>query len=183
MKRIVTAGLLTLGVLALAGCNGRTDKTDGGGVLLSVTDFDSLPIQASVNSTGDFVQVTSITIANIPKNPTANTSDLMNVEIKSYQVTYTRTDGGTRVPPPLVRGLFGVVPVGGTNQYDNLPVVTAEQLSNPPLSDLLFINGGVDKETGSPSIGLNLHLTFFGETLSGKEVATAPVDFHVQFTP
>ena len=37
----------------------------------------------------------------------------MNVEIVSYEVTYSRADRGTRVPTKFVRGLFGVVPAGG----------------------------------------------------------------------
>ena len=36
--------------LALAGCESRTDQVDGGGVLLSITDFDGLPAQVSVNT-------------------------------------------------------------------------------------------------------------------------------------
>ena len=107
----------------------------------------------------------------------------MNVEIQSYEVTYTRADQGTRVPPPMVRGLFGVAPAGGDYIVENLPVMALEQLLNPPLSDLLFQNGGFDKETGSTLIKLNFILRFFGRTLSGDEVETDPIFFTVDFVP
>jgi hypothetical protein len=39
-----------LGCLLLAlGCNSRLEETDGGGVLLSVSDFDGLPTVVSVS--------------------------------------------------------------------------------------------------------------------------------------
>ncbi|MGB5296747.1 MAG: hypothetical protein WBP34_17535, partial [Thermoanaerobaculia bacterium] len=108
-------------------------------VLLSVSDFDGLPLLASVNGTlaiGGLIQIESLTIQNIAKNPVGNTSDLMNVEIQSYEVKYSRADRGTRVPTPFVRGIFGVVPVDGTLDYDNLPVMSSDQFNQEPLSDL-----------------------------------------------
>jgi hypothetical protein len=61
--------------------------------------------------------------------------------------------------------------------------MSAEQLLNPPLSDLLIENGGIDSETGSPIITLELRVRFFGRTISGQDVATAPIRFDVEFTP
>ena len=174
---------LCLLMVVAIGCESRTDEVDGGGVLLSVSDFDGLPIASSVNSAGGFLQVGEITITNIIKDPMGTGSNLMNVEIQSYEVTYTRADTGTRTPPPLVRGLFGVAPVGGDYTVENLPVMDAAQYNNPPLSDLLFQNGGFDKETGSTTIKINLFLRFFGRTLSGDEVETDPVAFTVDFVP
>lgn len=171
----------------LFGCEARTDQADGGGVLLSITDFDGLPIQVSVNATallaGGFVQIADLTIQNIVKDPFGASSSLMDVEIRSYEVTYTRADNGTRVPPTLVRGLFGTAPAGGTFQVTNLPVMTIQQIGNPPLSDLLFQNGSRDRETGSNIIIINLFLRFFGRTLSGDAVETAPAAFTIEFVP
>jgi hypothetical protein len=176
----------TLFALALAltvgACPSRTEKTDGGGVLLSISDFDELPIAVSVNGLG-FVQVGRITISNLPKIPGGVTSSLMNVEMESYEVTFTRADRGTRLPVSFVRGIFGQAPVNGTYDLENAPILGPDQLENPPLSDLLFENGGVDDETGDPRITLNLRLRFFGRTLSGDEVATAPATFTIEFTP
>jgi hypothetical protein len=182
-KSLLISCLVTC--VAFVGCSSRTDKTDSGGVLLSITDFDGLPIAVSVNSASaaGFVQVDSIDIENIAKIVDGNTSDLMNVEIQSYEVKYSRADSGTRIPTPYVRGLFGVVPVGGSITYDNLPVMSNDQLMNLPLSDLLAQNGGTDKETGNSRIVLNFSIRFFGRTLSGNAVETAPGLFTVEFIP
>jgi hypothetical protein len=169
-------------VLAVGACESRTDKTDGGGVILSIEDFDGLPFLVSVNGTL-VVQVEEITVANVAKNSTAPTSTLMNVEIHSYEITFTRGDDGTRLPVAFVRGMFGVAPVNGTFVLENAPILGFDQLTNPPLSDLLFENGGVDTETGRPRITLNLRLRFFGRTLSGDEVQTAPAPFTIDFVP
>lgn len=178
--RFIALGLLAVSLL---GCESRTDRTDGGGVLLSITDFDGLPITLAVNSSNGFLQVGEIQITNVVKNPDIVGSILMNVEIESYEVTYSRGDTGTIVPPTLVRGLFGVVPVNGVFTVENLPVLAPEQFNVPPISDLLFVNGGFDKETGSRQIVLNFHLRFFGRTLSGDAVQTAPASFTVTVTP
>lgn len=182
MNRLVRSALLGVLTLAVLSCEARTDRTDTGGVLLTVSDFDELPIAMSVNSECCFLQVGSLTVRSVVLNPNATNTDLMDVEIKSYQVTFRRLDNGTRVPRPLVQGLFGIVPHGGNMQLDDLPVMGPEQFLNTPLSDLLFVNGGFDKETGSPVIKLELALTFFGKTLSGDDVATEPAKFAVSFS-
>ena len=186
MRRVTNCFLILLLAIGIAGCDSRTDRTDGGGVLLSVSDFDGLPLLAGVNATlasGGLIQVESLTIQNIAKNPTGNTSDLMNVEIQSYEVLFSRADRGTRVPTPFVRGIFGVVPVDGSLDYDNLPVMSSDQLNTMPLADLKYSNGGVDTETGEPKIVLNFQVRFFGRTLSGDTVETAPIYFTIEFIP
>ncbi|REJ84001.1 MAG: hypothetical protein DWQ36_00170 [Acidobacteria bacterium] len=186
LRRVTFAALITVLGLGLGACESRTDKTDGGGVLLSVSDFDGLPVQVGVNNAvaaGGLVQIEEITIQNIAKDPFGSTSQLMNVEMDSYEVTFTRADGGSRVPPSLVRDIFGVAPVNGTETYENLPVMSLEQLDTEPLSDLQFINGGFDRETGDQTILLNFRLRFFGRTLSGDAVQTEPIGFTIEFVP
>lgn len=177
------AAILTAVVLlAAGGCSSDRVETEEGTVFLSVTDFDGLPIRASVNATS-LVQVEEFVIENTPRNPNAGVSDLMNVEMRSYEVVYSRADAGTRVPSPLVRTIFGVAPVNGEITYENLPVMSAEQLLNPPLSDLLIANGGVDTETGSQVITVEFRVRFFGRTIGGDDVATAPIRFDIEFIP
>jgi hypothetical protein len=107
----------------------------------------------------------------------------MNVEMISYEVTFTRADDGTRLPVSFVRGIFGEAPINGTYTLDNAPIMGFDQFNNPPLSDLLFQNGGIDTETGRSRIALNLRLRFFGRTLSGDEVQTQSAPFTIDFTP
>lgn len=187
-KRSPSAAFVALAAIALAvaGCSSgdRVDETEGG-VILSVSDFDGLPTQVGVNALGFPPSVTleEIVIENLPKDPNGNTSDLMNVEMRSYEVVYTRVDTGTRTPTPLVASIFGVAPVGGEITYENLPILSSEQLTNPPLEDLLVVNGGIDSETGGRVVRLELRVRFFGRTLTGDDVATAPIFFDIEFVP
>ncbi len=168
-------------LLGVVGCSGSTDKVDGGGVILSVSNFDGLPVQISMSVVGDLVSIGEVTLENIAKNSTAEVSDLMNVELQSYEVTYSRADQGTRVPTDFVRGLFGAVPVNSTAVYENLPVMSLEQLLTTPLSDL--VEFGRDTETGGSTILLNCRMRFFGRTLSGDAIETGPQQFTIEFVP
>jgi hypothetical protein len=171
-----------LAVVSLVGCESRTDRSEGG-VILSITDFDGLPVQVVVNAAGGIVQLGSVSLEGIPKNASAPTSDLMNIEMTSYQVTYTRVGAGTATPPPLVQTIFGVTPVNGTNIYDNLVIMGAEQFDNPPLRDLLFVNGAIDPETGEQFVRIRFDLRFFGRSLTGDSVASNTASFVIEFVP
>ncbi len=177
--RLLPLSLLMLSV-ALSGCNQRTDK-DEGSVILTVSAFDGLPIQVSVNG-GSLVQVGELTLTSVAKEPGGVTSSLQDIELQSYEVVFTRADTGTRIPPKKVNGIFGIVPVNGTDTIDNLDVLGADQLANPPLSDLLFQNGGFDTETGSTIVQLNVNLRFFGRTLSGDQISSNTVSWLIEFT-
>ncbi len=180
MKTVAKCAVLML-VLLVLGCEERTERNDSGGVLLTV-EWVNFPIRVSVNST-DAVQIGTIDIDSIVVNPSRPTSSLMNVEIDTFEVTFTRVDGGTRTPTPYVVKLLGTVPVGGTLTYTNLPVMSIGQMRNPPLSDLLFINGGFDKETRSSYILMNVEVRVFGRTLSGDAVASVPRSQTLEFVP
>lgn len=185
MTRAIRSLTLAFLLLGLGACESRTDRTDGGGVLLTISDFDLLPLQVSVNQAAlaGFVQIGDLTIQSVAKDPNGVTSSLMDVELKSFEVTFTRADAGARVPPPFVRAIFSNVPVNGTATIINLDIMGREQLLNTPLSDLLIENGAFDRETGSRVISLNVFIRFFGRTLSGDEVQTAPAGFTLDFVP
>ena len=166
--------------LAVLGCADQ-DKVDTGGVALQV-EFVNAPFRIGVNDT-DVLAIPSIEIDSIVTNPDAGSSDLMNVALDLYEVTFSRGDTGTRVPAPYAFRLSGVVPVGGSLTLANFPVMSTEQFRNPPLSDLLFENGGFDKETGNTTIVLNLTFVAFGKTLAGQEVASIPRTETFEFVP
>lgn len=177
--RAVLLMLLAVALVA-AGCRSRTDRSEGT-VLLSVSHFDGLPIELSLSSSATGTQIGQITLRNFPKDPTGTTSDLQSIELRSYQITYRRRDTGTRVPPPSVQGIFGLVPVNGTLDLFNLPYITSDQILSQPLRDLL--DHGRDTETGTAVIVLDVTLQFFGRTLSGDEIASEPATFTIEVTP
>lgn len=171
--------------LAVLGCS-DAGEVDSGGVSLIISDFDGLPSAVGVNQaslTVPPVTVEQIDLESIIQNPDLGTGNLQTIELSSYEVRFTRADTGTRVPTPMVEGLIGTVPPGGTTTIENLPLMRSEQLLNPPISDLLFENGGFDSETGSPVIALNLTIRFFGRTLGGRDVVSPAQSFKVEFVP
>lgn len=171
-------------VLGLGGCS-DADDVDSGGVSLVISDFDGLPTLVSVNNAAfdGLVVVEEIELESIIQDPSLGVGNLQTIELSTYEVRFTRADTGSRLPTPLVAGLIGTVPPGGTTILGNLPIVRPEQLLNPPLSDLLFVNGGFDKETDSEVIALNLTIRFFGRTLGGRDVVSTPQSFLVDFVP
>jgi hypothetical protein len=178
MTRKATLCLMLVLITALAGCRERTDRREGT-VVLSISDFDGLPLVLSASD--PIVQVDEIILRNIAKDPTGTTSDLQSIELRSYEVRFVRRDTGRTVPPPLVQGIFGLVPVGGNTTLNNLPVLMADQLLNPPLRDLA--RTGVDPETGSSVVLLDAYMRFFGRTLSGDDIVSDPARFTLEFRP
>lgn len=179
MNRTIKTLALAFAALALTACESRTDKTDGGGVLLSVSDFDGLPNFVSASSGAAIIE--SLTIQNIAKKPGGTTSELMNVELQSYEVIYTRADTGTRTPPKLIEYAFGVVPVNGTMQLNNPVFMRPDQFNSQPIKDLA--DYGIDRETNSQVIRLTVTMRFFGRTLSGDPVDSAPASFSIDVIP
>jgi hypothetical protein len=176
--------LLIAASLAVTSCRSRTDRSEGS-VVLSVTKFSGLPVSVSLRSTvsGAF-QIGNVTLSNFFKDPSVTSPQghqLEGIELRSYEITYRRRDRGSRVPPPSVLGAFGLVPPGGTSDQINLPFLTSDQILSPPLKDLLDF--GRDSETGTSVIVLDVSLRFFGRTLSGDEVASAPATFTIEVTP
>ena len=187
--KIWSLAALTIFAVGTLGCpagSGNLSKNEAGGVYLSITSFDGLPVQVSVNAVanGGFVTIGTLVISSIAVNQSAPTSALMNVEVEVYEVGFSRADEGTKTPQPTERRVFGTIPVNGTMTLNNLPIMSSEEFHNQPLSDLLFQNGAIDSETGSEAILLNLELKFFGQTLNGTKVETRiPARFNIQFVP
>lgn len=182
MRTLTRILLICAVALAVMACQERTDGADTGGVLLEMDWAENgLPFRVSVNS-NDALFIPTIVIRSIAADPNGATSQLMDVEVETLEVTFTRGDAGTRVPPPYVVAILGTVPIGGTLTLNNWDVMSFEQFRNPPLSDLKFENGGFDKETGLDVIRLNLVARVFGRTRSGKEVASVPRAQTIEFS-
>lgn len=171
--------VLALAAAGVAGCRSRTDRSEGT-VLLSVADFNGLPVSISLRSGGPF-QIDRVTLRNIAKDPSGTTSDLQSVELRSYEVRFRRRDTGTRIPPPAVQAIFGVVTVNGTKDVLNVPFLFSDQVLSQPLKDLRDF--GIDRETGTAVIVLDVSITFFGRTLAGDDIATAPATFTLEVRP
>ena len=174
--------LMAIAALTLVlGCADPIEDVDSGGVVLEV-EFDTSVFRVGVND-ADLVSLATVTINSVAVNQTGSTSALMDVRLDTIELTYTRIDTGTRVPPPFVYQLTGSIPVDGTLTFNNMPIMTVEQLQNPPLSDLLFENGAVDRETGAQIIKMNVTIRVFGDTLGGTRVVSSPATQTFEFVP
>lgn len=184
MKPVFPLMVLALLAMGSLGCTDFVDEVDQGGVLLNV-DFGDSFFRVGVNNVAGagLVALPSVTIDSVIVRPTGGSSSLMDVQIDTVEVTYSRADTGTRVPPALVYNVVGNVPAGGQLQFDGLPILSVEQLERPPLSDLLFQNGAVDRETGEGLIKLNITMRFFGRTVGGESVASQPRTQTFEFFP
>jgi hypothetical protein len=176
--------LLIAASLAVTSCRSRTDRTPGS-VVLSVSKFNGLPTGVSLSSTDPTsFQIGDLTLRSFFKDPSVISSqghELEGIELRSYEIVYTRRDTGTRTPPPSVQGIFGLVEPLGTFDIFNLPILTSDQILSQPLKDLL--STGRDSETGTSVVVLDVSLRFFGRTLSGDEIASEPAKFTIEVTP
>jgi hypothetical protein len=175
-KATVAFTLLVL-ALSIAGCRSRTDRSEGT-VILSISNFNLLPFRVSATN-GPFT-IPSLTLSNVPKDPTGTTSQLQTIELRAFEVVYTRRDTGRTTPPVLSETIFGNVPVGGQLTLANQEFLTSNQILNPPLLDL--VRRGVDSETGSTVVVLDVSMRFFGRTLAGDDIVSQPASFTIEVT-
>jgi hypothetical protein len=173
--------LLIAASLAVTSCRSRTDKSEGTVILTAETN--AFPVVVSVSSTDPGVfQIPSFTLHSIIKDPSMVIgTELQTIEMRSFTVSYRRRDTGTRVPAPIARGLSGNVLPGGNLIVTNLPFLTFDQLLSQPLKDL--VQFGRDTETGTAVITLDVTFQFFGRTISGDDIASAPTSFTIDVTP
>jgi hypothetical protein len=181
MRKILNLALASVLLLGMLACEQRTDRNDGGGILLTFGDIEWAAVYSvSASAAGGAASIEEVNLVSVAKIIDGPTSSLMDVELKSYEVSYRRADTGTRLPPVLVFALGGIIPVNGDLTINGMPFLLSGQLENPPLSDLLAVNGGIDRETGADFILLDVSIVFFGRTLSGDEVQSAPLRQTIQ---
>jgi hypothetical protein len=181
MRHHARFAAFALAVVAILGCetDSRTHDTDDGGILLSISQFTGLPTRISASAFT--ASIGSISVQSIIKNPGQGSSQLMTVEMDSYECTYSRDDLGTRVPPRLKNFITGSVAAGGTFTLTNPPFMRIDQFEQQPLKDLREL--GFDPETRSSVIRLKVGIQFFGRTLSGDVVQSEPGFFTLEVVP
>ena len=103
------------------------------------------------------------------------------MRLTRWVITPVRNDGGTVASPQAIFDQGILVPAGGSTELENWRVYPVEYLDEVPLGYLLPENGGVDPETGARNIRQRLELQMFGETMSGKKVASLPQTIQYNF--
>ncbi len=178
-RSLIKIGLV-VSVVFLFGCS-RIDRRDSGGVVLYVSDFSAVTqVQANL---GQVPMFETLSLASRVLDPTAETTPAMDIILRFFKVECKRIDGGSMHPAPFIRGITGTVPAGGTTDYTNLPLLGLEHIQNPPISYLLYENGGMDPETNSTLISLNCEVEFYGRTVGGKDIDSEDIHIYVYYTP
>ena len=171
MRKTILVGCAALAAITFAGgCTNKQGTTEAPVFLTVNIELQPGFINVAVPAA---VQIQTMTLASHKKDPTSvDTAGFSDVQVNQYTVTYTRTDGGTVVPPMQTFGCGVLLPHDGTATLSNFPVMYASQIQEAPFDQLLPFNGGIDRETGRQEIDLSFNVTFFGTTASGFRVAS-----------
>jgi hypothetical protein len=184
MNRFARILALSLAAVAVFGCEAQ-DKVDQGGVIVVITDYDLQGLPSVMSATGNYPSVASgdatLIVRNQSRMPNNTTSQLMDVLVEGYEVSFTRGDGGTRVVPTLTEPVGGLIPIGGTMTQTGVVLMRQDQFESSVLQDLRL--HGRDTETNSTVVRLVWHLKFYGKTISGERVETPPISFNLDVTP
>lgn len=175
-------------VLAVSGWSCSSELSDSASpVELVVTNSQNLNrIDLAGNAPGSTrcdETIATVSMQAIPKNPSVGGA-FSDVRIRSYRVSYIRTDNGTQVPAPFVRSIDSLLTVGGgATSLSNFLAFEQSALNQAPFAALLPTNGGRDPQTGQSTIRMDVILEIFGQTLSGENVydfTRVPLDFCFQ---
>jgi hypothetical protein len=158
--------LLAMMALLAFGCS-EANRRESPVELVATTDQDVLVIDLLNPPT---TAVGTIQLQAIQKRA-VDDERFLDIQLKSYRVTYQRTDGGTQVPASFVRTTSGLLSVGATSTLNDFLLITNDAIRQAPFPALLPQNGGRDPETGQPVIKMDVIVDVFGETLAGDNVS------------
>jgi len=172
------AAVAVAAALAMAGCSADYVEQNEGPVLLLITSInDGAQLDSDVRS-GEFstfvceneVDV-ALTVMN--KNPNAPTAPASTVQLDSYEVKYSRSDGrgveGVDVPYRITGNLAATVGVGDDVTVP-IEVVRRQAKLEPPLDNI----------SQTTVLTVSAQVTLFGKTISDKRVS-AQARFQIDF--
>jgi hypothetical protein len=181
MKRITPVFVTLALALTVWSCGGSStlDNTEAS-VFLTVDISEYNPdIDLCLQATD--IAISSMEITSESKNPQGTNSAQQDVNLTRWVIKPYRTDGGSTASPDWTYDQAVYVASGGSAGLENYRVYPFEFLSEVPLAYLLPENGGFDPETGNSNIRQSFELQIFGQTVSGKSVATEPVSIAFNF--
>jgi hypothetical protein len=181
MKRFLQL-CVVLGLALVVGSCGASSSLDNSeaSVFLTVDITDYNPdVDICLQSTD--LSIGTMQISSNSRSPEGVDSVQQDVNLRRWVIRPYRTDGGSTASPEWSHDVNVFVPSGGTADLSNYRVYPLEYLSRVPLAYLLPENGGYDPETGNTNIRQSLELIIYGETVSGKRVATIPVPIAFNF--
>ena len=181
MKRITPVFVTLALALVVWSCGGSStlDNTEATVYLtVDVTEYNP-EIDLCLQPTD--IAISAMDITSETKDPQGSTSTSQDVNLNRWVIKPYRTDGGSTASPEWTYDTAVYVPAGGAASLDNYRIYPLEFLGEVPLAYLLPENGGFDPETGNSNIRQSFELQIFGQTISGKNVATTPVSIGFNF--
>ena len=170
--------LLAAVVLAATGCS-ESNRNTSPVELRAATQINEPFVDLAAPPDAEAVADVLLTL--VQKNPDATSGTFNDVKLRSYRVSYVRTDGGTTVPASFVVPVNQLLEVGQPSTVlDNFIAFEPTARNNAPFAALLPQNGGRDAQTGRQFIDMDVRVEIFGETLAGEDVYAAtrfPVTF------
>ena len=184
MKRFTAFVFMLAAAVVLVSCGGSTTLDDTEAAVYIVTEIDTYNPDIDICTylgAGTDVVIETLRFQSNAKAPGAALPSSQDVRLLRWVITPERNDGGDTASPQAVYDQGVIVPAGGETTLDNYRVYPVENLNDIPLAYLLPENGGVDPETGNRNIRQRFVLQAFGETMSGKSVATIPQSVQFNF--
>jgi hypothetical protein len=181
MKRFLQLSIALALALAVVSCGGSSTLDDTEASVYLTIEVEQYSPDIDICVQPEDVSIESMTITSSLKDPQGTSSSQQDVTLQRWVVRPYRTDGGSETSPEWQHDLTVFVPADGTADLENYRVYPLEYLSEVPLAYLLPENGGSDPETGNTNIRQSLELTIYGETVSGKRVATTPIPIAFNF--
>jgi hypothetical protein len=163
------AAALALGLgLALAGCSAGYVENNTASVNLLITSINDgaqldSDVRNGVNSTFVCENEVPVAVTARNKNPNGPTAASSDIQLDSYEVRYTRTDGrgveGVDVPYRVTGTLSATVAIDGTVSVP-IEVVRRQAKLDPPLNNI----------NQTTVLTVNAQVTLYGKTVSGQRV-------------
>ncbi len=184
MKRITSVGIVLAAALLLGSCGGNSTLDDTEAAVYITVEIDEYNPDIDICTyiaAGIDIAIETMNVVSQAKAPGTALGSSQDVRILRWVITPERNDGGTTASPQAIFDNGIIVPAGGATDLENWRIYPVEYLNEIPLAYLLPENGGVDPETTNRNIRQRLVLQMFGETMSGKSVASVPQSIQYNF--
>jgi hypothetical protein len=181
MKRITPVFVTLALAMMVWSCGGSSTLDNTAAAVFLTVDISEYNPDIDICLQQTDITISSMEITSQAKNPGASLGAAQDVNLTRWVIKPYRTDGGATASPEWTYDTSVYVPADGSASLDNYRVYPLVYLGQVPLANLLPDNGGFDPETGNSAIRQSFDLQIFGQTVSGKSVATEPVSIDFNF--
>ncbi len=181
MKRITPVFVTLALALVVWSCGGSSTLDNSEASVYLTVEVSSYTPDVDICLQFEDISIDGMDVVSETKDPEGAATSQQDVNLNRWVITPYRTDGGTTPSPEWTVDQHAFVPAGGSASLGGYRVYPLEYLSEIPLAYLLPENGGFDPETGNTNIRQSFELQIFGQTVSGKSVATIPIPIAFNF--